>query len=289
MRLPAPILPLAAAALLAAAVLAAPPRPAEAAVDRGAPGEVQRLRTHFAQVERELLARDVSALTASQRAARSRHVTVLREYAAAGVFPHNHHHRQAIPYFVDDHGTHCAMAYLIARSGRGDLVRRVASTRNNAYVRELADDPELVAWLDANGLTAGEAARIQPFYGEEPQEDTDRQEMAYLIPTVAVGVANVAVIALTASDAPGSGRQRSRLGVVAGSMGIALGIAGVRGDEHREIGVASLALGTISAFIGVRTLLGRVEEPTPPDGQVTLTAAPVLSPQGVGLHFNARF
>jgi hypothetical protein len=33
------------------------------------------------------------------------------------------------------------MAYLLERSGRGDLVDRVAWTRNNAFIPELAGDP----------------------------------------------------------------------------------------------------------------------------------------------------
>jgi hypothetical protein len=53
---------------------------------------------------------------------------------------------------------------LLARSGRRDLVDKVAATRNNAYIPELANDPELVAWLEASGLSLEEAARIQPSY-----------------------------------------------------------------------------------------------------------------------------
>jgi hypothetical protein len=60
------------------------------------------------------------------------------------------------------------MAYLIDRSGRRDLVDRVAATRNNAFIAELADDSALRAWLDSVGLSVTEAARIQPSYPPEP-------------------------------------------------------------------------------------------------------------------------
>ena len=69
-----------------------------------------------------------------------------------------------MPFFRDGQGALCAMAYLIERSGRRDLVDRVALTRNNAFIAELANDPELRVWLDSVGLTVTEAARIQPTY-----------------------------------------------------------------------------------------------------------------------------
>jgi hypothetical protein len=67
---------------------------------------------------------------------------------------------------VDAAGTRCAIAHLIEAAGEGALVAEIARTRNNAWVREPADDPRVVAWLDANGLTLEEAARIQPSYEE---------------------------------------------------------------------------------------------------------------------------
>ena len=69
-----------------------------------------------------------------------------------------------MPYFRDGDGALCAMAYLIERSGRPDLVDRIARTRNNAFIAELANDPALRAWLDSVGLSVTEAARIQPTY-----------------------------------------------------------------------------------------------------------------------------
>ena len=69
-----------------------------------------------------------------------------------------------MPFFRDGYGALCAMAYLIERSGRRDLADRVALTRNNAFIAELANDPELRVWLDSVGLSVTEAARIQPTY-----------------------------------------------------------------------------------------------------------------------------
>ncbi|MBI3723953.1 hypothetical protein HY251_08385, partial [bacterium] len=155
--------------LAVAAGLAKGPLPAEGTDEREGTeaAQVARIRAHLEGAEALLRRRDLSALSPNQRAARERHVEALRAYRERGVFPHNHDFEGRRPAFVDDHGTLCAMAHLIATSGRLDLVRRVAATRNNAYVRELAGDPELVAWLEAAGLTADEAARIQPDYDFE--------------------------------------------------------------------------------------------------------------------------
>ncbi len=65
------------------------------------------------------------------------------------------------------------MAYLIASSGARDLVDQVARSANNATVVELASDPRLgkvlKSWLNASGLTVGEAQRVQPSYYEPPR------------------------------------------------------------------------------------------------------------------------
>ena len=138
---------------------------------RSAPAETARVRRHLSMVEAELRATNVSALTPVQRAARGRNLAVLHAYWVRGVFPVNTDFPGLhVPYFIDRYGTRCAMAYLIEQSGHGDLVRRIATTQNNAYVRDLQGDADLGAWLSENGLTAAEAARIQPSYGS-PADD----------------------------------------------------------------------------------------------------------------------
>src|SRR6476646_2759222 len=127
--------------------------------------EVHRLRAHFDSVDTELRARNVAGLTATQRRHRATLIGWLREYRNAGVFPINDKFAgKQVPFFRDSRGTLCAMAYLIGRSGRGDIVDKVARTRNNAFIHDLADDTALIQWLSDNGLTVDEAARIQPSY-----------------------------------------------------------------------------------------------------------------------------
>ncbi|HEX2778311.1 MAG TPA: hypothetical protein VHM30_02360, partial [Gemmatimonadaceae bacterium] len=140
-------------------------------LERHRAAEQSRLRSHFDSVDVELRAREVSALSEAQRARRETLIAWLRDYRDAGRFPENDRLSFAAPFFRDSRGVLCAMGYLIDRSGRGDIVDDVARSRNNAYIRELADDQRLVAWLDSTGLTVAEAARIQPQYGPPPPSE----------------------------------------------------------------------------------------------------------------------
>ena len=138
--------------------------------------EVARLRAHFDSVDAELRQAATRDLSPAQRAARATLIGWLREYREAGSFPLNDRFSdRAMPFFRDSRGVLCAMAYLIDRSGRHDLVNTVAATRNNAFIPELAGDPELRTWLEGAGLSVAEAARIQPFY--EPFLRTSRESM----------------------------------------------------------------------------------------------------------------
>jgi uncharacterized protein DUF4440 len=131
--------------------------------------EVARLRAHFDSVNVELRYANEPSLTPSQRRARDTLISWLQEYRNAGNFPLNDRFTElAMPFFRDSRGVLCAMAYLIDRSGRRDLVDRIAATRNNAFIAELADDSELRVWLDSVGLSVVEAGRIQPSYEPPP-------------------------------------------------------------------------------------------------------------------------
>ncbi|MDE2942723.1 MAG: hypothetical protein OXT63_00760 [Gemmatimonadota bacterium] len=142
--------------------LAATARPTEAAVL-----ETRLIQGHLLDVEGALRRKATDALSAAQRERRNTALNWLREYRERGEFPHNHTHAGGrVPVFVDEHGTPCAVAYLLQRSGRENLVREIAGADNNAYAWELADDGRFSEWLDEMGLTLEEAARIQPGYAD---------------------------------------------------------------------------------------------------------------------------
>ena len=221
--------------------------------------ETIRLRAHFDSVLAELAARDVSTLTPSQRAARAMLVRRLTDYRDRGVFPHNHDHPgKRVPYFRDEHGTLCAMAHLVASTGRVDIVDRVAAARNNAYIPQLVDEDRLVAWLDSVGLTASEAARIQPEYdgsgGGLIAEPRNAERHAWL--SAAFGVPAVVASVLN-WRAPREKRTDAALvfGTLSGAAATILG-ASILSEERdksvRALGVVDFVVGSAAMVSVVR-------------------------------------
>lgn len=241
--------------------------------------ERERIRTHLRRVEAQLRSADPVGLTPRQFHNRLRHLAVLREYAERGEFPRNlDHPGELVPYFVDDRGVHCAVAYLIHRDGRDDLVRRIAENRNNATIAELADDAELVAWLAEAGLTAEDAGRLQPAYcgfqGDVPFPCVPPPpDAADGTISARYGATSMAAAALgglsTGLTLAGETGSRSRwvgaLGTAAGVAGLGLGAYGLaEGGDVRTVGALSAAVGLLSTYVGVRVLLG---EPRPGSGR----------------------
>lgn len=123
---------------------------------------VERSQAHYAAVERELRARDVSDLSPEQRAARERMIAALDEYRERGVFTRNTDFPGArAPYFVDREGRLCAVANLLHESGEDALVGAVAEANNHVWVSELAASEPFRDWLERVGLSFDEAVRIQ--------------------------------------------------------------------------------------------------------------------------------
>lgn len=256
------------------------------AVNRPGSSQVDRLRRHFAEVEPELLARDVSGLSAAQRAARVEQVAVLRRYAGRGLFPKNRDFPgQMVPYFRDADNTLCAMAFLIAESGRGDIVEHVALTRNHAYVPELIDEPGLAEWLDQHGLTVAEAARIQPTYDgcaypgciTQPAKEPS---VGYVTASLTAGVLNGFTMvgnARSRDQLPGR-RWMAVVGVLSGGGAVALGLArvGKDGGWNQGLGAFNLVSGAAALVLGARSLLGAPGRSAPSDSRIRVV--PVASP-----------
>jgi hypothetical protein len=261
--------------------------------------EIDRLRTHFDIVDTELRARDAFALTPDRRARRDRLIEWLRDYRHEGEFPVNAGHADvAVPIFRDADARLCAMAYLIARSGRGDIVERIASERNTAYVRELTDDPELVVWLDDHGLTAAEAGRIQPMYGPIPEgPDDERASTSYALVSVALSGASLVT---SYANITGASHLSGILGLVAGVSTAGLGVLGLdEEDGTRTIAAANTAVGVVAigaALHGLYSLRGSAGEPSASRvrvGGADLTIAPdiinVADRSRLGFVLEARF
>lgn len=225
-------------------------------IDADATLETARVRRHLEGAEASLVSRDAATLSPTRRAARVRCIADLQAYIQRGVFPHNHQlSGRRTPVFVDEHGTRCAMAFLIERSGEVDLVARIAATRNLARIRELADDAELVAWLDRNGITLEEAARIQPAYGDVSNAD-DQDVAQWTASAVGLGVASTGVV-LNRSIGVSQGVRNTRglLGVVLGITGAGLGVSAISAEGPvRVLGAVDVAMGFASFALGIRQL-----------------------------------
>ena len=227
-------------------------------------GEVARLRAHFDSVDIELRTRDVSHLSAVRRASRARLIAWLREYRDAGQFPVNDKFAdRMVPFFRDSKGTLCAMAYLIDRSGRADIVDHIAKTRNNAFIRELTDDVELVAWLDASGLSVAEAARIQPAYdggtccvvGDPPSANSNRVSGEYALVTIGLGGTSLGTLGFNMFS---PSRTSGAVGLLAGVATIVAGASrmeDVTGD--RSVARANLVVGSLAVIGGLRGILAK--------------------------------
>jgi len=221
--------------------------------------EVARIRRHLERAERLLSTRDLSTLTAAQRAARACRVSELRAYREGGVFPHNHRlPDRRTPVFVDEHGTRCAMGYLIEQSGEEALVSRIAKARNLARIHDLTGVPELVAWLDCNGLTLAEAARIQPAYGgnDELGLVRGRSTVATAFSALGAGVGAFGIaVNLPTGATQNSRNTRGLLGVVCGLLGAGLGAPALSEDGAvRVLGALDIGLGIASFGFGIRQL-----------------------------------
>ena len=242
--------------------------------------EVLRIQAHFDSVLRELRTVTPVGLSPAQRAARNAHIAELAAYRERGLFPHNHDFGDAwTPYFVDHRGVLCAVAHLLATSGRGDLVERVARADNNVWVGELGSDREFLAWLDASGLTLDEAARIQVPYVETPEEpggsvSANRVNTAVALVAGSLGAATIYWNAT--SHAPERSRLRAVLGYSAGALGLAVAASRIDADgAPLALGVATGAIGLGSAVMATRTLLAHR------GGDAPATTAPASETAGM--------
>jgi hypothetical protein len=259
--------------------------------------EAVLLRAHFDSVDGELRGVDVSRLSATQKATRAKLISWLRDYRDAGRFPENDRFaNRAVPFFRDSHGALCAMAYLIDRSGRGDIVDRIASTRNNAFIHQLADDPALVAWLGESGLNVDEAARVQPKY-DGPigvVDNNDRVSRPYAILSMGLGGLSMGSMALNVF-APS--RASGAAGLVSGAATIVAGAEHLRDrGGNKRIAQADLTVGSVAAAAALYALIFKVK-PLPRTAAAKPATESSWSPQldlvgssgRVGVGMQARF
>lgn len=131
-------------------------------------------RARYQKVELELTRTRLDRLTPEQRAARARLLDVLEAYVDRADFGVQDFEVAArVPQFVDADGRRCAVAELLHATGEDELISTVARGNNTAWIAELSADARFLGWLDRNGLTLDEAARIQAPAMSEPRIPSD--------------------------------------------------------------------------------------------------------------------
>lgn len=230
---------------------------APASPSAGERAEVARIQRHFDGAIALLAQRDLSGLTTDQRARRAALTRVLRTYRDRGLFPRNYDFPgDAMPYFIDRRtGVLCAVAHLLESSGRRDLVDAVADADNNVWVPELAGNAKFEAWLDANGLTIEEAARIQVPYIGDPVDDTPPFESRASAPLTATPlfVNASAIAALEFFPKLKTSRAGALLTVAAGTYAAISADQGFRNGDSPTLAGVTLASGLLNYYIAGRT------------------------------------
>jgi len=225
------------------------------------PGVI-RAQAHLDSVLSELVTRDVQSLTLAQRARRARLLSTLRGYRDRGLFPHNYDYADPTPYFVDRKtGTLCAVGHLLALTGRSDIVRRVRRANNNAYVAQLAGDTAFRGWLDLNGLTLAEAARIQIVYAADPNPPSHTMKMTNVaLRGLTYGSAVTSLVTSAWNATVNSDGQRLgivKIGMASGVVSTAVGIAlFLQPAAPRSLASFSAGVGGLSIMFASYALMG---------------------------------
>lgn len=127
--------------------------------------EKNLIQLHLSLVEKKLREKNLDHLTTDQKENRNKSLNFLNKYWKSGKFPTNLYHKTRTPYFIDDYGVACAVGHLLLATNNEDIVNRIKTENNYAYINELeVIYPELNLWADHNGFEINELAWIQPCY-----------------------------------------------------------------------------------------------------------------------------
>jgi hypothetical protein len=125
--------------------------------------EPDRMHAHLAYARALLASHKVSDPALAKK--RAEILGYLDDYIAKGKTPSNEHVPWRTPVFIDEHGTICAVGYLIERSVGRALPEKIAAAHRYDYIEDIAKDmPEVADWVAASGFTLEEIATIQPAY-----------------------------------------------------------------------------------------------------------------------------
>lgn len=95
----------------------------------------------------------------------------LQQYADLSIFPTNTFHTKRTPYFVDVFGVHCAVGYMMHRSGNDALVAKIKADHNYDYIANIKTEG-VKEWAEKHGFSMEELKWIQPTYGATQTYET---------------------------------------------------------------------------------------------------------------------
>ncbi len=121
------------------------------------------VKAHLHSVLSILRAKRVAVFNSERYKSRMYLIEVLEEYCKAGNFPINEYCYDRIPVFIDKYKTHCAVAFLLKRTGREDLALQIAANYNYKWLKDIRE-AELLKWQKASGFTLEELKLIQGAY-----------------------------------------------------------------------------------------------------------------------------
>lgn len=121
------------------------------------------VQAHLAAVLRVLKSNPTDHLNKVQHQSRKRMIHLLEDYCKVGNFPKNYYREARTPVFIDEHGTHCAVSYLLQQTGHENVSQQIAAANNYAWVKDI-HHPALAAWQAESGLTLDELKLIQGAY-----------------------------------------------------------------------------------------------------------------------------
>ena len=125
--------------------------------------DADRISLHLQKVISYLRLHEPAGLSCTQQSNRTFLLNQLWDYAMNKTFPTNHYHSERTPYFIDNYGVHCAVGYMILKSGHGELAQSISKTHNYSLIEDIPAEP-LLAWGSEFGFTLSELKWIQPNY-----------------------------------------------------------------------------------------------------------------------------
>lgn len=226
--------------------------------------ETLRLQTHLYFVHAYLSQVNTDHLTAAQKENRQEVLDILQVYAKNGVFPVNAAYPdQRRPCFIDAEERYCAVGHLMKETVGEELPKAVNDLYQYAYVEDMTEMPEILAWAKEHGLTVTECAMIQPSYNWPNPTPVPPPPPPTTDPGVAIttGVLSGLNTGLTVGNAiqMGSGNGGKLLPLAGLSLGAGQFMLGLyrtaENDGAQTVDVINMSVGMASASMALIQLL----------------------------------